>query len=349
MAPTMTTEPERRAWLAEEFERHRGHLRAVGYRMLGSMTEADDAVQEAWVRLDRRDPGGTDDLRGWLTVTVGRICLDVLRTRRARRETYAGTWLPEPLVSGPAGEGSEHASPEGGAILADSVGLALLVVLETLTPPERLAFVLHDVFGVPFDQIGPLVERTPAATRQLASRARRRIQAEAPSPDADLAVQRDVVDAFLAASRAGDFEGLVRVLDPDVVFRTDGGGHGPLARPPVIGAAAVARRLQVFGPRFAGYARHAIVNGAAGSVVPDAPGQPLIVVGFTIRGGRIVAIDLNGDPAKTRAAAAAAALRAAPGDRAVAAGGRAAAAGGRAETAGRALPARRVAPSSRGD
>lgn len=300
MAPTMTeSRTERREWLAQEFERNRAHLRGVGYRMLGSMTEAEDAVQEAWVRLDRRDPGGTDDLRGWLTVTVGRICLDFLRTRRSRRETYAGTWLPEPLVTAPPDETPAPDSPERDAVMADSVGLALLVVLETLSPPERLAFVLHDVFGVPFEDIAPIVERTPAATRQLASRARRRVQAEAPSPDADLAVQRQVVDAFLAASRAGDFEALVRVLDPDVVFRTDGGGTGPLARPALTGRDTVARQLVRFGPRFAGFARPAVVNGAAGAVVPDAPGQPLIVVGFTVRGGRIAAIDLNGDPAKT--------------------------------------------------
>ena len=289
----------RRAWLAAEFERHRGHLRGVGYRMLGSMTEADDAVQEAWIRLDRSDPGGTDDLRGWLTVTVGRICLDHLRTRRSRRETYAGTWLPEPIVTGPPDERTTEPGPEPAVILADSVGLALLVVLESMAPAERLAFVLHDVFGVSFDEIAPLVDRTPAATRQLASRARRRVQAEAPDPDADLVVQRSVVDAFLAASRAGDFEGLLRVLDPDVVFRTDGGGVGPLARPALHGREPVARQLQRFGPRFAAYSRPVIVNGGAGVVVPDAPGQPVIVVGFTIRGGRIVAIDLNGDPAKT--------------------------------------------------
>ena len=290
---------DRREWLAREFERHRAHLRAVAYRMLGSMTEADDAVQEAWVRLDRRDPGGTDDLRGWLTVTVGRICLDLLRTRRSRRETYAGTWLPEPLVTRPPAETRGHDSPEHDVVLADSVGLALLVVLEMLAPAERLAFVLHDVFGVSFDEIAPIVERTPAATRQLASRARRRVQAEAPSPGADLVVQRRVVDAFLAASRQGDFEALLRVLDPDVVFRTDGGGHGPLARPAITGSAAVAERLQRFGPRFASFARPAIVNGTAGLVVPDAPGQPVIVVAFSFRGGRIAAIDLNGDPAKT--------------------------------------------------
>jgi RNA polymerase sigma-70 factor (ECF subfamily) len=283
---------ERQEWLAAEFERHRPHLRAVGYRMLGSMTEADDAVQEAWTRLSRRDPGGTDDLRGWLTVTVGRICLDMLRTRRSRREDYAGTWLPEPIVS-LAREGG----PEHDAVLADSVGIALLVVLETLSPPERLAFVLHDVFGVSFDEIAPLVDRTPAAARQLASRARRRIQAEAPNPDADLAVQRRVVDAFLAASRSGDFEGLLRVLDPNVVLRSDGGGTGPLARPPVLGAAAVARQLATAGRRFAALARPVLVNGAAGVVV-DAPGQPRVVVAFVVTGGRIVSINQIGDPAK---------------------------------------------------
>jgi RNA polymerase sigma-70 factor (ECF subfamily) len=305
MTQAMTTpDADRREWLAQEFERHRAHLRAVGYRMLGSMTESEDAVQEAWVRLDRRDPGGTDDLRGWLTVTMGRICLDVLRVRRSRRETYAGTWLPEPIVTRPIDEGldhhgPDHESPERDVVLADSVGLALLVVLETLSPPERLSFVLHDVFGLPFEEIAPIVDRTPAATRQLASRARRRVRSDAPDPDADIAVQRGVVDAFLAASRAGDFEGLVRILAPDVVFRFDGGGHGPLARPPLTGPADVARQVQVFGPRFASYARPAIVNGAAGVVVPDAPGQPLIVLGFTIRGGRITEMDLNGDPAKT--------------------------------------------------
>jgi len=283
---------DRRDWLAQEFERHRSHLRAVAYRMLGSMTEADDAVQEAWTRLERRDPGGTDDLRGWLTVTVGRICLDMLRTRRSRREDYLGTWLPEPIVSWPGDNG-----PERDAVLADSIGLALLVVLETLSPPERLAFVLHDVFGVPFDDIAPIVERTPAAARQLASRARRRVQAEAPNPDADLAVQRQVVDAFLAASRGGDFEALLRVLDPDVVLRTDGGGRGPLARPPIAGADAVARQLALTGPRFAALARPVIVNGAAGVVV-DRAGEPRVVVAFAVRRGRIVAIDLIGDPAK---------------------------------------------------
>lgn len=283
---------KRQEWLSQEFERQRPHLRAVAYRLLGSMSEADDAIQEAWVRLDRHDPGGSDDLRGWLTVVVGRICLDMLRSRRSRREDYAGSWLPEPIVSGAVDD-----SPERDAVLADSVGLALLVVLETLSPAERLAFVLHDVFAVPFDEIAEVAGKTPAAARQLASRARRRVREGTPNPDADLKVQRRVVDAFLAASRAGDFEGLVRVLDPDVVFRTDGGGIGPLARPPVVGAAGVAEVILRRGTPFARFAQPAIVNGAAGAVI-RAPHQPTIVAGFTVVGGRIVAIDLIADPAK---------------------------------------------------
>ena len=283
---------KRQEWLAQEFERQRPHLRAVAYRMLGSVSEADDAVQETWVRLDRHDPGGKDDLRGWLTVVVGRICLDMLRSRRSRREDYAGSWLPEPIVSR-----SMDDSPERDAVLADSVGLALLVVLETLSPAERLAFVLHDVFAVPFDEIAEVAGKTPAAARQLASRARRRVRAGTPDPDADLAVQRRVVDAFLAASRAGDFEALVRVLDPDVVFRTDGGGVGPLARPPVVGAAEVAQVILRRGTPFARFAKPAIVNGAAGAVI-RAPHQPTIVAGFTVVDSRIVAIDLIADPAK---------------------------------------------------
>jgi RNA polymerase sigma factor (sigma-70 family) len=282
----------RRETLADEFERQRPYLRGVAYRMLGSISEAEDAVQEAWVRLDRRDPGGSDDLRGWLTVVVGRICLDMLRARRSRREDYAGSWLPEPIVSI-----AEDDSPERDAVLADSVGLALLVVLETLTPAERLAFVLHDVFAVPFDEVAGIVGRTPAATRQLASRARRRVRDGAPDPDADLAVQRRVIDAFLAAARSGDFEALVRVLDPDVTFRIDGGGSGPLARPPIAGADAVAREILARGAPFAGHARPAIVNGSAGVVV-RVPGRPPIVGGLTVVGGRIAAIDLIADPAK---------------------------------------------------
>src|SRR5688572_10957615 len=218
--------------LADRFEANRGHLRAVAYRMLGSVTEADDAVQEAWLRLDRSDPGGTDDLRGWLTVVVGRICLDALRRRKSRNEQLAGSWLPEPIV-----RMANDAGPERDAVMADSVGLALLVVLESLTPPERLSFVLHDVFGVPFEEIAPVVERSPAATRQLASRARRRVRAEAPEPDADLAVQRRVVDAFLAAARDGNFEALLQLLDPNVVLRTDASPNasGPFVRGPVVG------------------------------------------------------------------------------------------------------------------
>jgi RNA polymerase sigma-70 factor (ECF subfamily) len=283
-------------WLAEEFERQRPHLRAVAYRMLGSVTEAEDAVQETWVRLDRHGPGDPTDLRGWLTVVVGRICLDMLRSRRARREDYVGTWLPEPIVK-PLSQPVAPDDPAGDAEMADSVGIALLVVLDTLEPAERLAFVLHDVFAVPFDEIAGITHRSPVAARQLASRARRRIRKAAPSPDADLRVQRRVVDAFLAAARAGDFEALLRVLDPDVVFRTDGGGVGPLARPPITGAVAVARQLQGTGGRFAALARPAIVNGAAGVIV-EQPGATPIVVGFTVANGRIAAIDIVGDPAK---------------------------------------------------
>jgi RNA polymerase sigma factor (sigma-70 family) len=283
---------DRREWLAQEFEHQRPRLRAVGYRMLGSISEAEDAVQEAWFRLDRGDPGGTDDLRGWLTVVVGRICLDMLRLRRSRRESYPGTWLPEPIVN----EGPDD-NPERDAVLADSVGLALLVVLETLSPPERLAFVLHDVFAVPYEEIAAVVDRTPVAARQLASRARKRIQESVPKPDADLAVQRRVVDAFLVAARSGDFDALLRVLDPDVVFRTDGGGIGPLARPPIVGAVAVARQVQSTGGRFAALARPVVVNGAAG-VVLQSSGGPLVVIGFTVARGRIAAIDIVGDPAK---------------------------------------------------
>jgi len=281
----------RREWLAHEFERQRPRLRAVAYRMLGSMTEADDAVQETWARLDRSDPGG-DDLRGWLTVVIGRICLDLLRARRSRREEYAGSWLPEPIVS-VAAEGN----PEGQAVLADSVGLALLVVLDTLTPAERLSFVLHDVFGLPFDEIAGVVGRSAGATRQLASRARRRVREGTPEPDADFAVQQEVVDAFLVAARSGDMRALLDVLDPNVVFRSDGGGSGPLARPSVSGAPAVARQAQIFGVRFAAYVERAVVNGSPGAIV-RVPGRPVIVAGFVVSGRRIAAIDLVADPAK---------------------------------------------------
>jgi RNA polymerase sigma-70 factor (ECF subfamily) len=279
-------------WLAEEFEEHRPHLRTVAYRMLGSVSESDDALQEAWLRLARVDRAHVDNLGGWLTTVVGRVCLDMLRSRRARREDYAGTWLPEPVVSL-----DESTNPEDEALIADSVGLALLVVLETLTPAERLAFVLHDMFGVPFDEIGSIVGRSPDAARQLASRARRRVRGAPLNEHVGLARQRELVDAFLAASRAGDFEALVAVLDPDVIFRADTGPGSRLARPPVEGAEPVARRVLERGRRLAGLARPALVNGTAGFVV-GRPGRPLAVVGFTIARGRIAEIDLITDPEK---------------------------------------------------
>jgi RNA polymerase sigma-70 factor (ECF subfamily) len=276
-------------WELEQFEEHRQHLRAVAYRMLGSVTDADDALQEAWLRLSRADASAVENIGGWLTTIVGRVCLDMLRSRRARREDYVGTWLPEPIVS----DGAEG-DPAHEAVLADSVGLALFVVLDTLTPPERLAFVLHDMFGVSFEEIAPIVDRTPAAARQLASRARRRVRGAAPVPDADLAAQREVVDAFLAAAREGDFEALLQVLDPGVVFRVDAGVDSAQARPPITGAAAVARQLLVRGRPFAPLARPAIVNGAAGVIV-GSPDHPLAVVGFTVVQGKIVAVDLITD------------------------------------------------------
>ena len=278
-------------WQAEQFEHHRPHLRAVAYRMLGSMSEADDAVQEAWLRLSRSDAESVANLGGWLTTVVGRVCLDMLRTRRSKREDYIGTWLPEPIVSV-----DEEADPEHAALLADSVGLALLVVLETLTPAERLAFVLHDMFGVPFDEVAVIVGRTPAAARQLASRARRRVRGAAPAPDPDLDRQREVVAAFLAAARAGDFDALLAVLDPEVVFRVDA-GRGPLARPPAVGVDAVIEQVRTRGARFAPLGRPAIVNGAAGLIVGPV-GRPRAVVGFTVSGGRIATIDLILDPRK---------------------------------------------------
>ena len=285
---------EDREWLAEQFEANRPRLNAVAYRMLGSVSEAEDAVQESWLRLSRSEPDRIGNLGGWLTTVVGRVCLDMLRARRARREEYVGSWLPEPIVSDDDGD-----HPEQEALLADSVGLALLVVLDTLTPAERLAFVLHDMFAVPFEDVGEALHRTPAAARQLASRARRRLRGATPNPDADLSRQREVVDAFLAAARSGDFNGLVAVLDPDVVFRADTGGVPPRARPPVSGAEEVARRILARGAPFAPLARPAVVNGAAGLVVAS-PRRPIAVIGFTVAGGRIVAIDLVADPAKLR-------------------------------------------------
>jgi RNA polymerase sigma factor (sigma-70 family) len=273
-----------------EFERQRQHLLAVAYRMLGSATEAEDAVQEAWLRLSRSDTEEVRNLGGWLRTVVARVCLDMLRSRRARREDYVGSWLPEPVVTIENG-------PEEEAVLADSVGLALLVVLDTLTPAERLAFVLHDMFGMPFDEIAPIVDRSEAATRQLASRARRRVRGATPALDPDLREQRRVIDAFLAASRAGDFEALLQVLDPDVVFRLDAGGVAPRARPPVEGAEAVAAQILERGTPFAAYARPAIVNGNAGVIVIPRE-KPVAVVGFVVTAGRIAEIDVIADPAK---------------------------------------------------
>ena len=285
---------DQRDWLAEQFEGHRSHLRAVAYRMLGSITEAEDAVQEAWVRLDRSGGEEVGNLRGWLTTVVGRVCLDMLRSRRSRLERSAGPWLPEPIVSV---DGEDD--PEQEAELADSIGLALLVVLETLTPAERLAFVLHDMFAVPFDEIAGVVGTTTTAARQLASRARRRVQGTVPRADTDMALQRRVVDAFLRAARAGDFDALVAVLAPDVVFRVDTGRTAPVGLE-VSGADAVARSILSRGGQFASLARPAIVNGAPGFVLPTRRGL-ISAVGFTVVGGRIAEIDVIADPDKLKA------------------------------------------------
>lgn len=287
-------------WLAEQFEANRTHLRAVAYRMLGSPSEADDAVQEAWLRLSRADTSGVENLGGWLTTVVARVCLDLLRSRTSRREEPLGAHLPDPIVSRADGGDPEHE-----ALLADAVGPALLVVLDMLTPAERLAFVLHDLFAVPFDEIAPIVGRSPAAARQLASRARRRVQGATTILDADRARQRAVVDAFLAASRGGDFAALLALLDPDVVLRADRaavatgaareGAGAPKLAPEVCGAPAVAET-------FAGrtrFAQPALVNGAAGAVWAPG-GMPRIVFGFTIARGKIVAIDILADPAHRR-------------------------------------------------
>ena len=278
-------------WLAERFEEHRTRLRAVAYRMLGSLSEADDAVQEAWLRLDRSDHGSVQNLGGWLTTVVARVCLDMLRSRRSRREEPLGPHLPEPIVSREDG-----VDPERQALLADSVGLALLVVLETMAPAERLAFVLHDTFGMPFEEIAPIVGRSPTAARQLASRARRRVQGSVPVPDADLAQQRELVDAFLAAARDGDFEALLAALDPDVVVRADRGAVVPGGLTEVRGAAAVTEQALLFA-RLTETVRPALVNGAAG-LVATSRGRLFAVLGFTISGGKIVEIDILADRAR---------------------------------------------------
>ena len=285
--------------LAERFEGHRARLRAVAYRMLGSQSEADDAVQEAWLRLSRSDAGGIENLGGWLTTVVARVCLNMLRSRRSRREEALEGPLGEPLrarVPDPIVGRADGADPEQEALLADGVGLALLVVLETLTPAERLAFVLHDTFGMPFAEIAPIVGRSPTAARQLASRARRRVRGASPAPETDLARQREVVDAFLAASRGGDFDALLAVLDPDVVLRADYGAAG--ASRLVRGASAVAGQALTYS-RLAPFSQPALVNGAAGAVTAPG-GQPFAVMGFTVARGSIVGIDILADPERLR-------------------------------------------------
>jgi RNA polymerase sigma factor (sigma-70 family) len=284
-------------WLAEQFETHRGRLRAVAYRMLGSLTEADDAVQDTWLRLNRSQADEVENLGAWLTTVVARVCLNMLRSRNTRREEFFGVHLPDPIIV-PDGE----LQPEDEAVLADSVGLALLVVLDTLAPAERLAFVLHDMFQLPFDEIAPMVGRNPAAARQLASRARRRVKgADIPTADPDLARQRSVVDAFFSAARGGDFDALVALLDPDVVLRADWGPGRPALPRVVRGADAVARQAR---PIPGSVVRPALVNGAAGVVV-IVGGRPFVVMGFTVAGGKILAIDAIADPERVGRIAAA--------------------------------------------
>jgi RNA polymerase sigma factor (sigma-70 family) len=280
---------DEREWLTERFEEHRPHLQAVAYRMLGSVSETDDAIQDAWLRLSRADTSSVENLGGWLTTVVARVCLNMLRSRENRREEPLDVHVPDPIIGHEDG-----GDPEQEALLADSVGLALLVVLDTLTPAERLAFVLHDMFAVPFDEIGPMIERSPAAARQLASRARRRVKGGAPVPNADLTRQRRVVDAFLAATRGGDFDALVALLDPDVVLRADR-AVGPTPAPIVIrgahtvakGAMAATGRARFTGP--------ALVNGAVGLVMAPR-GRLFLVLGFTIADGKITEIDVIADP-----------------------------------------------------
>jgi RNA polymerase sigma factor (sigma-70 family) len=275
-------------WLAEQFEQHRAHLYAVAYRMLGSASDAEDAVQESWIRLGRTDVSDVDNLRAWLTTVVGRLCLDILRTRSSRREDPLDAHVPDPVIT------RADRDPESNAVLADSVGLALLIVLETLEPAERLAFVLHDVFGMTFDEIAPVVERSPVAARQLASRARRRVQSRARSADRDLREQRRVVDAFLAAVREGDFERLAAILDPDIVLRADGGALAGLSRvvrgsQAVIGQAASFSRLNLSN-------QFVLVNGNIGLVTRLPDGRLFSVIGFTIADGKVVEMDILADP-----------------------------------------------------
>jgi RNA polymerase sigma factor (sigma-70 family) len=278
--------------LANSFETHRGHLRAVAYRMLGSVSEAEDAIQEAWLRLSRSDANRIENLGGWLTTVVARVCLDMLRSRKSRGEIPVGVHLPDPIVSR-----EDQIDPEQEVLLADSVGLALLVVLETLAPAERLAFVLHDMFAVSFDEIASIVGRSPTAARQLASRARRRLQGAAPSPDTDLQRQREVVDAFIAAARGGDMEALVAVLDPDVVLHSDGGPNRPGASRIVHGAREVAGQALI-GSKVAVSIKPVLVNGIAGIAAFLPNGKPFSVMAFTVARGKIARIDVLADPVR---------------------------------------------------
>lgn len=281
-----------RDFLAERFEQERPQLRSIAYRMLGTLDEADDAVQEAWLRLSRTDTSSVEKLGAWLTTVVSRVCLDMLRTRRSRREELVGSWMPEPIVAVDTAP-----TPEEEALIADGVGIALYVVLDTLAPAERLAFVLHDMFAVPFEEIAPIVGRTPEAARQLASRARRRVRGAKPVPDADLAEQRQIVQAFLAAAREGDFDALLELFDPEVTLRVDAGPGSPLSKPPVVGREAVlaeAKRFSALSP----YGRPAIVNGVAGAIVERADGSLFAVVAVTVQDGKITTLDFVLDPAK---------------------------------------------------
>src|SRR5579883_1320000 len=280
-------------FLAAQFEEHRGRLRAVAYRMLGSLTEADDAVQDAWLRLSRAGADGVDNLGAWLTTVVARMSLNMLRSRNTRREEPVGVYVPDPLISR-----EDEVDPEQEAVLADSVGLALQVVLDTLAPAERLAFVLHDMFDVPFDEIASMVGRSPDAVRQLASRARRRVQGIAPTPDRDVTEQRRVVDAFFAAARGGNFEGLLAVLDPDVVVRSEGGATRPKISGVLRGAEAVARSAMSFALPNA-VLTPVLLNGAAGVLVTTG-GKPFSLMAFTVRDGKIVEIDAIADPDRLR-------------------------------------------------
>jgi RNA polymerase sigma-70 factor, ECF subfamily len=282
---------DERDWLAKRFEAERPRLRGVAYRMLGSLNEADDAVQEAWLRLSRSDATDIENLSGWLTTVVARVSLNILRSRRVRREQAIDLHIPDPII-----DPADGTDPEHEALLADSVGLALLVVLETLTPPERLAFVLHDIFAVPFDEIAPIVDRSPEATRQLASRARRRVRGENTVPDADLDTQWRVVDAFYAAARDGDFEGLLALLDPDVVVRSD---FGPMGESRIVRGARPAAGQALFYSRLGLDMLPALVNGVPGGVaIRD--GEPFAIGSLIVRGGKIVAMDFLGDPERLR-------------------------------------------------